>query len=257
MKVPWAGRPRVWMLVAGIVTAALVALLSIAGPPDMPPARRQAVGKTASATTNATARVVAVSAQGSGTDRLGPLLRANEAFAQDTVFLVAASVRARCDPAHAHDLAAMAAQALLPMLAGVTEAIGEQTDMRDYLLAAVRDVAQRAPCSGPFDMSVGDFVQRVDVVRYAAAFPDSYFDPAMTATPQEFAGRSLADRAHDECGKVAYAVLPLDAPRAWQCAGLRAQGRTRVRALCQQIGEADTAAVQIREAVGRMPPTCQ
>jgi hypothetical protein len=249
------------MLVAGVVTAALVALLSIAGPSDMPSAPQRGAGKAATATTTttatATAPIVAVSAQGSGTERLGPLLRTNEAFAQDTVFLVAASIRARCEPDHAHELAAMAAQARLPMLAGMTDAIGTQTDMRSYLLAAVRDIAQRAPCSGSFDMGVGDFTQRVDVVRYAAAFPDSYFDPAMTVPPQEFAGRSLADRAHDECGKVAYAVLPLDAPRAWQCAGLRAQGRTRVRGLCQKIGEAETAAVQIREAVGRIPPTCQ
>lgn len=250
-------RGRAWMLVAGVVAAALALLLSwhtdegVAGdridsdraprvrvePPPVP--------------------VRAVVAHGAGTERLGPLLQGSAAFADDVVFLVVASVRTRCQPAHAHELAAMAAQARLPMLSGVTEAIGTQPTGRTDLLAAVRDVAARAPCNGPFALTIGRFTQTVDTERYAAAFPDSYFDPSMAVIPQEFTNRPLADRARDECGKVAYAVLPLDAPRAWQCAGLRAQGRERVRSLCAQAGQADVAAVQIRDAVGRMPATCQ
>ncbi|WP_369928291.1 hypothetical protein [Xanthomonas sp. NCPPB 2632] len=261
-------RGRVWMLVAGVVATALALLLSwhaderaagerAAGDrteSDRAPPRVRAEPPSVPAPS---VPVTAVVARGSGTERLGSLLQGNAAFADDVVFLVVASVRTRCEPAHAHELAAMAAQARLPMLAGVTEAIGTQPTGRTDLLAAVRDLAARAPCTGPFVLTIGGFTQRVDTERYAAAFPDSYFDPSMDVTPQEFTNRPLADRARDECGKVAYAVLPLDAPRAWQCAGLRAQGRERVRSLCAKAGEAEVAAVQIRDAVGRMPATCQ
>lgn len=253
-------RGRAWMLLGAALATALVMLLSWQADQQRRGDRMPVAA--ARVTTDATPSPSvppprAVMARGAGTERLGPLLQGSTAFADDVLFLVAASVRTRCQPAHAHELATMAAQARLPMLAGVTEAIGTQTSLRDALLAVVRDVSGRAPCTGSFDLTVGDFTQRMDVERYAAAFPDSYFDPAITVTPQEFANRPLADRAHDECGKVAYAVLPLDAPRAWQCAGLRAQGRERVRSLCAGAGEADAAAVQIRDAVGRLPATCQ
>lgn len=255
-------RGRVWMLVAGIMATALAMMLSWQADERgtgerTPPATTVEQSSAIPAPPDPPMPPPAIIARGTGAEQLGPLLQANAAFANDTIFLVVASLRSRCQPAHAHELAAMAAQARLPMLAGVTEAIGTQPTGRTHLLAAVRDVSGRAPCSGLFDLTIGDFTQRLDMERYAAAFPDSYFDPSMDVTPQEFTNRPLADRARDECGKVAYAVLPLDAPRAWQCAGLRAQGRERVRSLCAKAGEAEVAAVQIRDAVGRMPATCQ
>jgi hypothetical protein len=188
---------------------------------------------------------------------LGSALSANPEAANDVMFLTAAAAYGRCEPAHTHEFGVMAARARLPVLAGLTEVLGPRTASRTELLASIRELAARVPCNGPVDLVIAPFRQKIDIHAYAAAFPDSYFDPGLTSASAEFAGRPLAERANDECSGVAYAVLPLDAPRAWQCAALRAEARGRVAALCSHGAGADTTAQQIRNAVTRLPSTCQ
>ena len=186
---------------------------------------------------------------------IGASLVSTPEAANDVIFLTVAAAYGRCAPAHAHELGAMAARARLPVLAGLTSVLGPHTGNRSALLAGIRELAARLPCDGPVDVSIGPFRQHVTLQTYAAAFPDSYFDPSLSSASAEFAGRSLAARATDTCNGVAYAVLPLDAPRAWQCTALRAEARRRVAGLCS--GTADAAAQQIRDAVMRLPSTCQ
>lgn len=191
---------------------------------------------------------------------LGSALSSSPEAADDVVFLAVAAAYGRCHPSQAHDLGAMAARARLPVLTGLGGILGPHTASRASLLAGIRDLSSRMPCDGPVDLTVGPFRQRVEVGAYAAAFPDSYFDPTLQQVPVEFAGRSLAERAVDECSRVGYAVLPLDAPRAWQCTALRAQARQRVDGLCRAEGataDADATAFQIRDTVNRLPSTCQ
>lgn len=186
---------------------------------------------------------------------IGPSLLSTPEAANDVVFLTVAAAYGRCEPPHAHEFGVMAARARLPVLAGLTSVLGPQTGSRPALLAGIRELAARLPCDGPVDVSIGPFHQRVTIQGYAASFPDSYFDPSLQSASVEFAGRSLAERAVDQCDGVAYAVLPLDAPRAWQCTALRAGARRHVAMLCG--GAADVAAQQIRDVVMRLPSTCQ
>src|ERR1700755_1119361 len=103
-----------------------------------------------------------IDAKGKDAPALAASLFDRPDFANDVVFLVVAATRGRCEPAHAHELAAMASRARLPVLAGVTEALGDDGDRRDALLADIRDIAGRAPCQGVFEMGIGAFRQRID-----------------------------------------------------------------------------------------------
>lgn len=197
----------------------------------------------------------AEAAAGTGLAAIGPVLSSTPEAANDVVFLSVAAAYGRCMPAHAHELGAMAARARLPVLAGLARVVGPGSGSRAAMLAGIRELAARVPCDGPVDLSIGPFRQQVDIHAYAASFPDSYFEPTMTSASIDVAGRPLAERAGDECNGVAYAVLPLDAPRAWQCAALRAEARRRVAGLCGEGAAA--AAQQIHDLVTRLPSTCQ
>jgi hypothetical protein len=202
---------------------------------------------------------VRIDAKGRDAQALGSLLVDRPAFASDVVFLVVAAMRERCEPDHAHELAAMAARARLPVLAGVTDALGKDAERREALLEGIRSVAARAPCRAAFEMDIGAFRQRIEAVSYAAAFPDSYFDPGLSIVPNSFGKATLGERAADDCNRVAYAVLPLDEPRAWQCTALREAGRQHVLALCHASpgSASDDTALRIRGIVDHLPPTCQ
>jgi hypothetical protein len=185
---------------------------------------------------------------------VGKAMAAEDAVADDVVFLVVATLAARCTPGSAHGLPKMATVAGLPVL----RAGGQGDDGRHAVAAVVRAAAAAAPCGSAFTLAIGPSVRTIDPRAYAAAFPDSYFDPGLAVVPDEFRGQPLDARAADACNRVAYAVLPLDAPRAWQCAGLRAGARKRVRGICAAQGaDADGAAASIREAVDHLPATCQ
>lgn len=248
--------PRWLLLVAGVLTAFVLVLVARRAPHGIDHAATvvdvpRPVASTPDATAVLAPRVVA----GDALTAIGPSLVTTPEAAYDVVFLTVAAAYGRCAPTHAHEFGAMAARARLPVLAGLTSVLGPHTGSRAALLAGIRELAARVPCNGPFDLSIGPFRQRVTIQAYAASFPDSYFEPDLATAPAAFAGRTLAERASDSCNGVAYAVLPLDAPRAWQCTSLRAEARQRISALCG--GSADAAAQQIHDVVTRLPSTCQ
>ncbi len=161
-------------------------------------------------------------------DAIAANLRSDENLVRDVTFLVASEVQVRCDPAHAHDLPRMAVQAHLPMLRGVQALMEKRPDMQSYFHSLLQRISTGAPCGRMLDIAVGSFRMPLDPSVYSAAFPDSYFDPALQAVPGEFAGRDLHVRGKDPCTPIGYAVLPLDAERPWQCGSLRAALRRRV-----------------------------
>lgn len=163
---------------------------------------------------------------------LGALLLAREDFASDFRFLLAASLRDRCAPTHAHELARMAIAAGVPVLADAKAALTEHPELRHPAYALVSRLAATAPCGTIVHVAVGGFAIDLDLERYAAMFPDSYFTPDLDAPPSDIAGRDLRERAADPCTPVVYAALPLNTERTWQCTGLRATLRRRLRGTC-------------------------
>ncbi|UPG84502.1 hypothetical protein L2Y94_14285 [Luteibacter aegosomatis] len=194
----------------------------------------------------------AVVLAGAEAQTVGRRMQVDGDVADDVIFLIVAALQARCASSQAHDLPRMAVVAGLPVL----KAIADTT--RKATADLVREAVRNAPCGAPFALHVGPYVRELDPARYMAAFPDSYFDPDMDVVPDELAKASLHARAVDECSRVAYATLPLDALREWQCSGVRADARSRIRALCNTEGvEAAHAAVAIRSMVDGLPPTCR
>lgn len=198
-------------------------------------------------------------------DALAELLLAQDGFAHDLVFLLTASLRDRCVPAHAHELARMAVAARLPVLEGTTLALQRRPDLRGVVYALIRRLAATAPCDRPLDLALGTYRARFDPERYAAAFPNSYFVPDLDAPPMDIADRDLRDRSADPCTPVIYAVMPLDADRAWQCQGLRAMLRRRLVQTCMRgarevsIADAWTTrlAASIHGDLQKLPAMCQ
>lgn len=165
-------------------------------------------------------------------EALGKLLRQRDDFARDLLFLLAASLRDRCAPAHAHELARMAVAAHLPVLDGADAAVATAPGLRRATYAVVRRLAAAAPCGRTLRIVIGGYGATFAPERYADAFPDSYFQPSLPTPPPDIADRDLGRRAADPCTPVVYAVLPLDAERAWSCLGLRATLRRRLRDTC-------------------------
>lgn len=165
-------------------------------------------------------------------DALAIKLHEQDAFADDVLFLLLSSLRDRCLPEQAHALARMAVAAHLPVLEGATAALSEETALRPALYALIRHLAATAPCGHPLEIAIGNYRVNVDPARYAAAFPDSYFDPTLDAPPSDADHRDLRSSSEDPCTPIAYAALPLQAERAWTCMGLRANLRKRVLATC-------------------------
>ena len=199
-------------------------------------------------------------------DALAALLLAHDGFAHDLAFLLAASLRDRCAPAHAHELARMAVAAHLPVLDGATVALQGRPELRGAAYALIRRLAATAPCGRPLDVAIGRYRATLDPERYAAAFPDSYFDPGLDAPPPDVAGRDLGERGADPCTSIVYAVLPLDAERAWECLGLRATLRRRLQETCAAglhdapAADAQTEArlaASIHDDLERLPAMCR
>lgn len=170
--------------------------------------------------------------------RIATLLHSDAAFARDVTFLVAASIRERCSPEHAGELAKMANRARLPVLAATSEVTAREPVLDQPIYRAIQFLANAAPCGRVLDMTASGLQLQFDPQRYAQAFPDSYFAPSMEAVPREHAGRPLAVRAAQACQSIAYAVLPLGRP-AWQCTSLWSTTRTRIVSACE--AERDSA----------------
>lgn len=199
-----------------------------------------------------------VVARSEGASRVGARMAADEAVADDVIFLFIAALRGRCAPLQAHDLPKMAVLARVPALSAASGEGATPSRMRRDVTAAVNDLVRQAPCTGELTVRIGAYVRSLSPDMYAEAFPDSYFDPGLSAVPAEFKSSPLALRVRDSCTSVAYATLPLDAARPWQCAGLRASARSTVRRLCQTEGTLPgQAADDIRHILGGLPATCQ
>ncbi|WP_266157320.1 hypothetical protein [Dyella silvatica] len=158
-------------------------------------------------------------------DRIAEAMLSHDDFVRDVSFLLVSSIRSRCEPLHAHDLTRMVMQARLPVLLGASTVLIEQPELRPKLYGLLRHLAAMAPCGRSLHIAIGKYRMRLDPSGYAAAFPDSYFDPASDEVPSEFAGRDLHARSDDPCTPIGYAVLPLGVERAWQCGRLRADAR--------------------------------
>lgn len=243
-------------LVPALAVAALAVGIGVAlwvGPRGPDPVAGPAVGASAQGD-----RPVTVVAAGPDADRVGARMRIDDAVADDLLFLVVAALRGRCQPAHAHELPRMAVLARLPTLAAGQGPESAAATWRRDVSHVVNDVVRQAGCAKPLSLRIGAYVRVVDPEVYAQAFPDSYFDPGLTVRPLEAHGAPLAQRLADPCATVAYAVLPLDDVRAWQCTGLRAQARSAVINRCHAGGASpDEAAADIQRVVSGLPATCQ
>ncbi|MBB5876312.1 hypothetical protein GGR66_001649 [Xanthomonas sp. 3498] len=165
--------------------------------------------------------------------RITALLQSNPAFARDATFLIAASVRERCAPAHAGELAKMANRARLPVLAATSEVTAREPDLDHPIYQAIQRIAAAAPCGRTLDLMATGIPLQLDPERYAAAFPDSYHQPTLDTVPHEYAGQPLGARAAQECQSIAYAVLPLGQD-GWQCRALWSGARPRIVKACEQ-----------------------
>ncbi len=165
--------------------------------------------------------------------RIATLLHSDAAFARDVAFLLAASVRERCAPAHAGELAKMANRARLPVLAATSEVTAREQDLDQPIYQAIQRIAAAAPCGRALDLAATGLPLQLDPERYSAAFPDSYYQPTLDTVPHEYAGQPLGARAAQECQSIAYAVLPLGRS-GWQCSALWAGTRARIVRACEQ-----------------------
>lgn len=247
-----------WDLFLGLAAVGLCLVLGAFFLHWFPASERADVGVVKRPVVPTAAAPEVVVARSYGSAQLGERMKTDDSVADDVTFLVVAALRGHCSPGKAHDLPRMAVLAGLPVLSASGGGDATQPQLARDVTAAVNDIVRQATCKGPLTLRIGAYTRGVDPETYAEAFPDSYFDPGLTVIPAEFKGVPLSQRVADSCTRVAYAMLPLDAPRAWQCAGLRGSARSRLLQLCRAEGASpDHAAVDMRNAVGRLPTTCQ
>ncbi|PJL58898.1 hypothetical protein [Stenotrophomonas maltophilia] len=165
--------------------------------------------------------------------RIEQRLADDHPFRNDVLFLLAATLRDRCQPAQAGLLARMANRASLPVLAAVSAVTQQDPSLDRPIYQYIQHRADATRCGQPLQMPLaGGRSMQVDIEQYARTFPDSYFDPQRSSEPQDFGGLSLQQRASNACNSVVYSVLPLGGTD-WRCSSLRANARSRVRRLCE------------------------
>ena len=246
---------RCWILVAAALLGAIVllALWQRQRAPTAPPA----VAFPATAT--------------DASQRIEQRLRDDHAFRNDVLFLLAATVRDRCQPAQAGLLARMANRASLPVLASVSAVTQQEPSLDRPIYQYIQHRADATQCGQPLQMPLaGGRSMAVDIEQYAHTFPDSYFDPQRSSEPRDFGGLPLQQRAGNACNSVVYSVLPLGGTD-WRCSSLRANARARVRGLCEDElrrqhggigGELDAAVGQgmqnaVVSAIAALPEDCR
>ncbi|MBA0279578.1 hypothetical protein D7Y44_03735 [Stenotrophomonas maltophilia] len=193
------------------------------------------------------------------------------AFRNDVLFLLAATLRDRCQPAQAGLLARMANRASLPVLAAVSAVTQQDPTLDRPIYQYIQHRADSTRCGQPLQMPLaGGRSMEVDIEQYARTFPDSYFDPQRSSEPRDFAGLSLQQRSGNACNSVVYSVLPLGGTD-WRCSSLRANARSRVRGVCEDElrrqhggtgGELDMAVGQgmqgaVVSAIAALPQDCR
>lgn len=199
----------------------------------------------------------------SSRDRVARQLNAHDGFERDLLFLLNSSLYGRCNPGHAHDMGKMAVAARLPVLSALVPLWHQDVSLRDQVYGMIRSVVAEASCDRPLPLVIGDYATTLQPMRYAAFFPDSYFDPVLAAPPKEFVGRDLAERVADPCTAVGYAVLPIGGDRSWVCLGARAAMRRHVivdlcgSALGHAAPDAPALAQLIDTSLQALPPACR
>ncbi|HEL4267257.1 TPA: hypothetical protein UM524_004417 [Stenotrophomonas maltophilia] len=203
--------------------------------------------------------------------RIEQRLGEDHAFRNDVLFLLAATLRDRCQPAQAGLLARMANRASLPVLAAVSAVTQQDPSLDRPIYQYIQHRADATRCGQPLQMPLaGGRSMAVDIEQYARTFPDSYFDPLRSSEPRDFGGLSLQQRAGNACNSVVYSVLPLGGTD-WRCSSLRANARARVRGLCEDElrrqhggtgGELDMAVGQgmqgaVVSAIAALPEDCR
>lgn len=244
-----------WILAAGVLVSAVVLLVwwQRQRAPTAPP-------------------LVAFPAPASdASQRIEQRLGDDHAFRNDVLFLLAATVRDRCQPAQAGLLARMANRASLPVLAAVSAVTQQDPSLDRPIYQYIQHRAYATQCGQPLQMPLaGGRSMALDIEQYARTFPDSYFDPQRSSEPRDFGGRSLQQRAGNACNSVVYSVLPLGGTD-WRCSSLRANARARVRGLCEDElrrqhgatgGELDMAVGQgmqaaVVAAIAALPEDCR
>lgn len=203
--------------------------------------------------------------------RIEQRLGEDHAFRNDVLFLLAATLRDRCQPAQAGLLARMANRASLPVLAAVSAVTQQDPTLDRPIYQYIQHRADATRCGQLLQMPLaGGRSMAVDIEQYARTFPDSYFDPLRSSEPRDFGGLSLQQRAGNACNSVVYSVLPLGGTD-WRCSSLRANARARVRGLCEDElrrqhggtgGELDMAVGQgmqgaVVSAIAALPEDCR
>ncbi|QGM05772.1 hypothetical protein [Stenotrophomonas maltophilia] len=203
--------------------------------------------------------------------RIEQRLGDDHAFRNDVLFLLAATLRDRCQPAQAGLLARMANRASLPVLAAVSAVTQQDPTLDRPIYQYIQHRADATRCGQSLQVPLaGGRSMQVDIEQYARTFPDSYFDPQRSSEPRDFGGLSLQQRAGNACNSVVYSVLPLGGTD-WRCSSLRANARARVRGLCEDElrrqhggigGELDMAVGQgmqgaVVSAIAALPEDCR
>ncbi|MBN4959261.1 hypothetical protein JY411_12645 [Stenotrophomonas maltophilia] len=202
--------------------------------------------------------------------RIEQRLGDDPALRNDVLFLLAATLRDRCQPAQAGLLARMANRASLPVLAAVSAVTQQDPSLDRPIYQYIQHRADATPCGQPLQMPLAGGRMAVHIEQYARTFPDSYFDPQRSSEPRDFGGLSLQQRAGNACNSVVYSVLLLGGTD-WRCSSLRANARARVRGLCEDElrrqhggtgGELDMAVGQgmqaaVVSAIAALPEDCR
>ncbi|KAG1083808.1 hypothetical protein G6F40_014658 [Rhizopus arrhizus] len=108
------------------------------------------------------------------------------AFRNDVLFLLAATLRERCQPAQAGRRARMANRASLPVLAAVSAVTQQDPTLDRPSYQYIQHRADALRCGQPLQMPLAaGRSMDVDIEQYARTFPDSYFDPQRSSEPRD------------------------------------------------------------------------
>lgn len=247
--------PVRWITGIGALAAAMVMLILLFWPRHADRARPAlSTGATATVAAPKVTRLRAqadTSLGGQPIQQIETEIARNASFRNDVLFLIVATARDRCTPAHAGELARMANRAQLPILAGVSQVTEANPALDRAIYHYVQKVANQVVCGQAFQLTDQP---SAGIDSYAERFPDSYFTPWQQATvSSEYRDRPLATRAQQACQTVAYAVLPLSDPD-WRCDAGRSGARRRIVDACeatrQQLGATDTE--ELTETLGQV-----
>ncbi|MEE6229776.1 hypothetical protein, partial [Stenotrophomonas maltophilia] len=211
---------RRWLMAAGVLLVAVVLLVwwQRQRAPTAPPA-------------------VAFPAPASdASQRIEQLLGDGHAFRNDVLFLLAATLRDRCQPAQAGVLARMANRASLPVLAAVSAVTQQDPSLDRPIYQYIQHRADATPCGQTLQMPLaGGRRMAVDIEQYArTGIRAQAAAPPVGATQRQH-------RVHHAVAGVAGALLqrqPTEIPRFAAALRVEVAVRERARVLFDVHGHA-------------------